>query len=223
MTDIITAYLPEFVILLFVIFNIIGALFFSTNLYKLSKWVSLLGIVFALCATFYLQIEPGIYVFNGTFLTNIYTVFCKILILMAGFFLTLLSRNMLKEKRDRAFEYFAVFLSGILFAMCSISAVNFIVLFVSLSALSLCCYMLLAFNKNPNSKQLTFGYLVQNSVVYSLFLSGLSYIYGICSTFSFEDISLYLANSISSDSSQFLLTLSILMIVCVFMSFLPII
>ena len=121
MSELVTAYLPEFVILIFVVFNIVGALFFGTNSYKLSKWITLLGIVMAIAATFYLQIEPDVYVFNGTFLTNIYTVFFKILILMAGFFLTLLSRNMLREKKDRAFEYFSVFLSGLLFSMCAIS------------------------------------------------------------------------------------------------------
>ena len=95
------AYFPELIITLFIIFNLIAGQFFSTYLYKLSKWFTILGIVLALCSTFYLQIEPEAYAFNGTFLTNIYTVFFKILILISGFCLTLLSRNMIREKRDR--------------------------------------------------------------------------------------------------------------------------
>ena len=75
MSEIIEAYLPEFIITIFIIFNLIASLFFSTYLYKLSKWVTLLGIVLAIAATFYLQIEPEAVVFNGAFLTNIYTVF----------------------------------------------------------------------------------------------------------------------------------------------------
>ena len=215
MSELVTAYLPEFVILIFVVFNIVGALFFGTNSYKLSKWITLLGIVMAIASTFYLQIEPDVYVFNGTFLTNIYTVFFKILILMAGFFLTLLSRNMLREKKDRAFEYFSVFLSGLLFSMCAISSVNFIVLYVSLSALSLCCYLLLVFNKKQNSKQLTFGYLIQNSFAYILFLGGLSFIYGISSQFGFEEISSFLSKMDFANQPQLLLSLSLILVMCI--------
>ncbi len=215
MTEIISAYMPEFIITVFIIFNLIASLFFSTYLYKLSKWFTLFGIVLAIASTIYLQIEPEFFAFNATFLTNIYTVFFKILILMSGFFLTLLSRNMIREKRDRAFEYFSVFLSGILFAMCAVSAVNFIVLFVSLEALSLSCYLMLSLNKNPNAKQLTFGYLVQNAVVSSLFLTGVSVIYGICSQFGFDKISLYLLNAnVESSQPQILLTFSLILIIC---------
>ena len=215
MSEIIAAYMPEFIITIFIIFNLCASLFFNTSLYKLSKWFTLLGIVFAIASTFCLQIEPEIFAFHNTFLTNIYTVVFKILILMAGFFLTLLSRNMIREKRDRAFEYFSVFLSGILFAMCAVSAVDFIGLFVSLAALGLSCYLLLSLNKNPNAKQLTFGYLVQGAVVSSLFLMGLSVIYGICGKFSYNQISFCLADaSALSSLPQILLTFSLILVIC---------
>lgn len=212
MTEIFTACLPEFVIAIFIVINIIGALFFNTHLYKLSKWITLFGIVLAICSTFYLQIEPEVFVFNNMFLTNIYTVFFKILILISGFFLTLLSRNMIREKRDRAFEYFSVFLSGILFAMCTVSSVNFILLFVSIASLRLSCYLLLSLNKNPNSKQLTFGYFVQSAVVSLFFLAGMSIIYGMCGEFDFDRIGLYF----SQNQPQILLTFSLILILCSF-------
>ena len=214
MSEIVAAYLPEFIIILFIIFNLTASLFFSTYLYKLSKWVTLLGIVLAMASTLYLQ--PETYAFNNTFLSNFYTLFFKILILMGGFFLTLLSRNMIREKRDRAFEYFSVFLSGILFAMCALSAVDFVGLFVSLEALGLSCYLLLSLNKNPNAKQLTFGYLVQGAVVSALFLTGLSLIYGMCAQFDFEQIGLFLVNSMHSGSQpQVLLTFSLILIISI--------
>lgn len=210
MSEIFAVYRPEFIITIFIIINLIGAMFFNTYLYKLSKWITLFGIVLAMCSTFDMQIDPEVYAFNNTFLTNIYTVFFKILILICGFFLTLLSRNMIREKRDRAFVYFSVFLSGILFAMCAVSSVNFVVLFVSLEALGLSCYLLLSMNKNPNSKQLTFGYLVQGAVVSSLFLIGLSLIYGMCAQFDFDKVSLYF----SQNQPQILLTFSLILMMC---------
>ncbi len=213
-----TAYFPEFIIIVFVLINIFASLFFDTHFYKLSKWITLLGIVLALASTFYLQIDPEAYAFDGTFLSNIYTVFFKILILICGFFLVLLSRNMIREKRDRAFEYFTVFLSGLLFAMCTVSATDFVGLFVCLEALSLSCYMLLSFTKSPDAKQLTFGYLIQGAVVSSLFLLGLSLIYGLCAQVNFEQISLYFANaSVMQTQPQILLTFSLVLLVCTFL------
>lgn|SRR5574344_921612 len=203
-------YLPEFIITIFIIFNIIASIFFSTRLYKLSKWFTLLGIVLAICSTLYLQIDPENFAFHNTFLLNIYTVFFKILILISGFFIALLSRNMIREKRDRAFEYFTVFLSGILFAMCAVSAVDLIGLFISLEALGLSCYLLLSLNKNPNAKQLTFGYLVQGSVVSSLFLTGVSLIYGMTACFNYEEIGAVF----SQNQPQILLTFSLILIMC---------
>lgn len=208
-----STYLPEFIIILFILFNIAASLFFNTHLYKLSKWVTLLGIVLALCST--LQIEADSFAFNGSFLNNIYTVFFKILILICGFFLTLLSRNMIREKRDRAFEYFTVFLSGILFAMCAVSSTDFISLFVCLEALGLSCYMLLSFTKGPNAKQLTFGYLVQGAVVSSFFLMGISIIYGLCANMGFEQISRYFSNvNVMQAQPQILLTFSLILVTC---------
>lgn len=209
------AYLPEFVITCFILFNILGSLFLSTHFYKLSKWITLLGIVIALASTLCLQIEPEVYAFGHSFLTNKYTVFFKILILICAFFLTLLSRNMIREKRDRAFEYFSVFLSGLLFAMCAISSTDFVNLFVSLEAMGLCCYFLLSFTKSPNAKQLTFGYLVQGAVVSSMFLLGLSLIYGLCAQVGFDEIGSYLANAnIAQTQPQILLTFSLILMIC---------
>ena len=43
MSEIVAAYMPEFIITVFIIFNLVASLFFNTYLYKLSKWFTLLG------------------------------------------------------------------------------------------------------------------------------------------------------------------------------------
>ena len=55
MTEYIAACLPEIIISVFICINLLGALFFNKNLYKWSKWITLLGIVIALCSTIYLR------------------------------------------------------------------------------------------------------------------------------------------------------------------------
>ena len=210
MSELISAYLPEFIILIFIIVNLVFSLFAGTSVYRISKWTTILGIILAIGSTIYLQIDPEVFAFDNMFLTNIYTVFFKILILISGFFLVLLSRNMIREKRDRASEYFSVFLSGLLFAMCAVSSVNFVSLFVALEALGLSCYLLLSLNKNPNAKQLTFGYLVQGAVVSSFFLMGLSIIYGMCAQLDYSKVSL----CFSQNPSQILLTFALILMIC---------
>ena len=76
--DILNAYLPESILIIFIIFNLAASLFFNTYLYKLSKWFTLLGISLALGATFFLPIDPDnmeIFAFSGEIVSNIYTVF----------------------------------------------------------------------------------------------------------------------------------------------------
>lgn len=210
MTEYIAACLPEIIISVFICINLLGALFFNKNLYKWSKWITLVGIVIALCSTIYLQIEPEILVFDDTFLTNVYTVFFKILILISAFFLTLLSRNLIREKRDKAFEYFSVFLSAVLFSMCAVSSVNFLTLFVSIEAFGLCNYLLLVFNKKNDIKRLTFGYFVQNAIYSAIFLMGLSFVYGMCANFDFIQVSACFAQN----PSQVLLSFSLILMLC---------
>ncbi len=208
--DILNIYLPEFIIILFILFNMAAAFFAKRNHYKFSKGLTLCGIVFALCSTFFIEISPdNIFAFNGEFVSNIYTLFFKILILISAFFLTLLSRNMLKAKRDRAFEYFTVFLSGVLFAMCAVSVTDFISMFVSLSSLSICSYLLLTYTKSANATQLSFGYLVISSVASALFLLGLSFLYGLCGEFGFWQISDYFAGN----APHVLLTFSLILMI----------
>lgn len=206
--DITEAYLPEFVLIIFILLNMTASIFLGKNLFRLSKMLTLAGIVCSIAATFFLPIPTGdIYAFDGAFLSNAYTLFFKILILISAFFLTLLSRNMVRTKRGLAFEYFTVFLSGVLFAMCCVSVMDFVGLFVCLSALGLSCYLLLTYTKSANARQLSFGYLVIGGVVSSLFLFGLSYLYGLCGCLGFVDIS----NYFSQNQPQILLTFALIL------------
>ena len=194
--DIANTYLPELVLILFILINLAASVFLHKNMYRISKGLTLTGIICAIAATFYLPISTeDSFAFGGAFLSNAYTLFFKILILISAFFLTLLSRNMVRSTRELAFEYFTVFLSGVLFAMCSVCVMDFVGLFVCLSALGLSCYLLLTYTKSANARQLSFGYLVIGGVASSLFVLGLSYLYGLCGQFGFVDISNYFAQN----------------------------
>lgn len=186
--DIKGAFLQELSLIIFIIFNIILSLFFSKKFYKLSKWFALIAVTVTMCSSF-VKLSPDYhYAFHNAFLSNIYTVFFKNLILITVFFVILLSRNLIKQKRDKAFEYFTLLLSATLGAMCLVSSNDFLSAFISLETLSVASYFLVSFHKNYEAKEAGLKYLITGSVASAIFLFGVSYLYGICGTLNFSVI-----------------------------------
>ena len=189
--DIKRALLQEFSLIIFIVLNIILSLFFSKKFYKLSKWFALVAVVVTLGASIFIQLSPNYYAFYSSFLSNIYTVFFKSLILITVFFVILLSRNLIKQKRDKAFEYFTLLLSATLGALCLVSSNDFLTAFVSLETLSVASYLLVAFQKTYEAKEASLKYLITGSVASAMLLFGVSFLYGICGTLNFSAINDY--------------------------------
>lgn len=124
--DIQHSFLQELALIVFIILNIILSLFFSKKFYKLSKWFAIGAVIITILASIFIQLSPNYYAFGNAFLSNVYTVFFKNLILISVFFVILLSRNMIKQKRNKAFEYFTLLLSATLGALCLVSSNDFV-------------------------------------------------------------------------------------------------
>ena len=69
--DIQNAFLPELIIVIFIVLNIILSLFIRKNAYKTAKIITSTGLVFACIAMFFVQLIPEYYAFNGVYLSNI--------------------------------------------------------------------------------------------------------------------------------------------------------
>lgn len=193
--DIRYSFLQELLLVAYIVINIILSLFFSKRFYKLSKWFAILAVSATIGASISIQISPNYYAFNDLFLSNVYTVFMKNLILISVFFVVLLSRNMIKQKRNKAFEYFTLLMSATLGALCLVSSNDFVSAFISIETLGLASYFLVAMNKNYKSKEAGFKYLITGSVASAIMLFGISYLYGICGSLNFSVINdYYLAN-----------------------------
>lgn len=186
--DIKTAFLQELVLCGFIVFNIIASLFFGKNFYKFSKWLALLAIGISMGLSIFIPLTPNYYGFKDSFVANIYTLFFKNLILITAFFVVLLSRNMIKQKRNKAFEYFTLVLTATVGAMCLVSANDFLVMFVAMEILGVASYFLTAFSKSYEAKEAGFKYLIMGSVATGVFLFGASYIYGFTNFLNFTMI-----------------------------------
>lgn len=189
--DIQNTLLPEVILGVFALINFACAFLLGREHFKLSKIITLSGIMLALSQTFFLQISPNYYGFSSAILSNAYTVFFKILILMSGFLVVMLSRYKIRKKREIAFEYFGVLLCAIVGGLLAVSANNFLVLFIALQILAVSSSVLLCFSENESAKEFATKYLTVNSIGTGLILVGAAYIYSVSGSINFTDISQY--------------------------------
>lgn len=192
LTDIKVAFLPELIIAGFVFINIFLSLFFNKKFYKTSQWIAILGVLSAFAAIGMVQAEPTYQAFNNSLICNVYTVFFKSLILVASFFVILISHKVIKKKRAKAFEHFSILFCAILGAMLLVSANDFLSAFAALEMLGISCYLLSALLKNYRAKESSLKYLISGIVASAVFLFGVSYIYGITGTINFDNLMLAL-------------------------------
>lgn len=192
LTDIKSAFLPELIIAGFIFINIILSLFFNKKFYKTSQWVAILGILSAFSAIGLVQAEPTYQAFNNTLICNVYTVFFKSLILVASFFVVLISHKIIRRKRAKAFEHFSILFCAILGAMLLVSANDFLTAFAAYETLGISCYLLAGLLKNYKAKEGALKYLISGMAASGIFLLGASYIYGISGTLNFDSLHVYL-------------------------------
>lgn len=180
--------LPETVLLLFIFLQIICAMFLDIKFYKLSKWFSVLGLFLAASACSLVQINPIAFGFKNSILSDHYTLFFKIIILVVSILVVFLTKRTVASRREGAFQFQALLLTAILGAMVLVSANDFLTMFIAMETLGFATFFLIAFDKGYNSKEAAFKYLIISAVASAVFLFGVSYLYGIVGTVNFSKI-----------------------------------
>ncbi len=193
--DIQNAFLPELVIIIFIVINIILALFIRKNVYKIAKIITAFGLLLSGAAMFFVQLVPDYYAFGGVYLSNIFTVTFKSMILISAFLVIFLAKTITGVKKQKSFEFFTLLLSGILGGFSLASSNDFITAFISIELLSISCYFLTGFNTNPRSKEAALKYILTGASSSAVFLLGVSYLYGITGSINLAEISNIYLNS----------------------------
>jgi proton-translocating NADH-quinone oxidoreductase chain N len=183
--------LPEMIIILFIFIQIILSMFLDIKFYKLSKWLTVLGIFLATSMCALVDIEPIYYGFKNSVLSDNYTIFFKILILISSFLIIFLTKKTITNRRDNAFQFNALLLTTILGSLILVSANDFLTMFIAMETLGFSMFFLVAFDKGFRSKTAAFKYLVISAVASSTFLFGVSYLYGITGYLNFSLIYQY--------------------------------
>lgn len=202
--------LPETVIILFIFIQLILSMLLDIKFYKLSKWLSVFGIFLATSLCTKVQIEPIYYAFKNSLISDDFTLFFKVIILISSFLIIFLTKRTITTRRDNAFQFHAFILTAVLGALILVSANDFLTMFIAMETLSFALFFLIAFEKGYNSKEATFKYLIINAVASSVFLFGVSYMYGITGSINFSDIYEFFLNK----NSTLLYSLAAILITC---------
>lgn len=191
MQDIFNSMLPEAIILITILIMIVISMFYNVKFYKISKWIALFGVVLALFSLQKLQLEPIYYAFSYNILSDTFTVFFKALILVTAIIVILLSKRNVSSRNHKTFQFYALLLSGVFSSLLILSSNDFVTLTISLEMLSFSLYFLIAYQKGYHSKEASFKYLITNAFATAIYLFGVSYLYGLTSSFNFNDINNY--------------------------------
>lgn len=188
LNNILNIMLPEMVLIVFIFIQIILSMFLDIKFYKLSKWLTVLGIFLATSLCTKVQIEPLYHGFKNAVISDNYTIFFKGLILISSFLIVFLTKKTITTRRDSAFQFNALILTVILGALTLISANDFLTMFISMETLGFAMFFLIAFEKGYHSKEATFKYLIISAVASATFLFGVSYLYGLTGSVNFSSI-----------------------------------
>lgn len=180
--------LPEIMIIFFIFLQIILSMVLDIKRYKLAKWFTVLGIFLATSLCTKVHIDPIYYGFKNTIISDNYTIFFKGLILISAFLIVFLTKRTIMARRDNAFQFNALILTAVLASLALVSANDFLTMFISMETLGFSMFFLIAFDKGPLAIEATMKYLIISAVASSVFLFGVSYLYGIVGSINFSDI-----------------------------------
>ena len=198
LNDIFNILLPHmclggFIILLFVL-----SIVLHPRLYRYARLVAAVGIVSSIVLLSTVQTEPQYFGFKNSIMSDSYTLLFDFMILLCGFFVAILSRNLVKTIKGNAYTFYAILLTALFAGINIVSANDFLTLFVSIELLSFSTYFLIAARKGYYSKEASFKYLLTSAVSTGIFLFGVSYMYGITGSLNLSDIYEIITNQESS-------------------------
>jgi NADH-quinone oxidoreductase subunit N len=125
--------------------------------------------------------------FGGMFVVDGFSVFAKLLVLLASGFTLAMAANWLKREKLERFEYPVLVLMATLGMMLMISANNLLALYLGLELQSLALYVLAAYQRDSlRATEAGLKYFVLGSLASGMLLYGTSLIYGFAGSTGFD-------------------------------------
>ncbi len=186
--DFFNILLPQACLALFIFIELILAMFLDKEKYKLARPISAIGIALSILLLSSVQTDPQYFGLRGAVMSDSYTLLFHFIIMLCGFFVVLLTGNIVNSLKNNAFTFHALLLTAIFGAVNVVSANDFLTLFISLELLSFPTYFLIASANGYFPKEASFKYLITSAVSTGVFLFGVSYLYGLTSSLNISEI-----------------------------------
>lgn len=186
--DFLNIMIPQLCLGFFIILQLVLGMFLSPRMTKYARFVSITGIALSAVSLTFVQIEPQYFGLKNAVMSDYYTTLLDFVILICGFFIALLTKNLVEKSKQNAYTLHALLLTALFGALNIVGANDFLTLFISIELLSFPTYFLIASNKGYYSKEACFKYLITSAVSTGVFLFGVSYLYGLTSSVNFTEI-----------------------------------
>src|ERR1051326_895092 len=149
------------------------------------------------------------YLLGGSLVTDDLALFFQVVVLALTLLTVLISMG--AEFTEHVGEYYALLIFGALGMMFLITSKELIIIFSSLELLSLCLYILTAFNKNERrSTEAGIKYYVFGALSSAFLLFGLSYLYGLTGETSLTEIGKSLSAMTMDQSTKTILLMALI-------------
>ena len=164
----------------------------SFNLiYKLSIFLIFLLILIVLNTD-----DGTIKIFKESFVSDNFSLFAKLLILISSFFILIISKKYIVDTKNNKFEYPIIVLLSILGMFFMVSSNDLILFYLGLELQSLSLYILASIDRdNLKSSEAGIKFFVLSALSSGLLLYGCSLLYGFTGSTNFEVIAANTADS----------------------------
>jgi len=181
--------LPEIFLSLSIFATLLIGVFFK-NSYNLVTNITYIIIISLLLIIYNLFNETG-NLFSNSFVSNSFTNFFKILILLGTLFVMLITQDFIKKMKINYFEYPLLLLFSVLGMFFMISSNDLMSFYLGLELQSLALYILASIDRdNLKSNEAGIKYFVLSALSSGLLLYGCSLLYGFTGSTNFEEINL---------------------------------
>ena len=182
------AIAPEIVLATTVLLVLVADAFLPARRAWLGMPIALLGVLGALVATLTLVGSPRS-AFDGSFVIDDFALLFKVLFLVLGALVLLLSLRYMREGRYHQGEYYMLLLTAFLGCTMMPSARNLLVLFLALELVSAPGFLMAAFRKgDPRSNEAGLKFFLIGVLSTAVMLYGMSLVYGLAGTLDLRAI-----------------------------------
>jgi NADH-quinone oxidoreductase subunit N len=181
--------LPELIVLVTACTVLIMDLFLRDDQKGINHGLTVVGLLFALCAVGLIGGDQTTTAFSGTFIRDPMSDLLKGAVLVVTLLAFVYSSTYLRNRDLWVGEYYVLMLLALLGIMIMISANDFLTLYLGLELLALCLYALVAFDRDSKmGSEAAMKYFVLGALGSGMLLYGISMLYGATGALGFEAV-----------------------------------